>query len=225
MRTAALLAFALAVAGASAATAQTMDGPVESPFHVGAQASTLGLGLEAGYRVNPMFGLRLGGNMFTFSTDRGISGVDYDLDVKLRSFGAVLDVYPVAGTGFRISGGARINYNKADLTGTLSGPRSFGGVVVTPQQAGELTGKATFDRFAPYAGVGYNGTVFSPNFSVGVDLGVLFQGKPRVSLSAPGVATTPAIAAVLEDQRREVEDSIRAARFWPVVAITASYRF
>lgn len=96
-----------------------------------------------------MFGLRLGGNMFTFSTDRGISGVDYNLDVKLRSFGAVLDLYPVAGTGFRISGGARINYNKADLTGTLSGPRSFGGVVVTPQQAGQLDGEAKFDRFAP----------------------------------------------------------------------------
>lgn len=234
MRTAVLFALtatgitaSIAAGFASAACAQELSLPPSAsrPFHVGAQASTLGFGLEAGYRAHPNIGLRLGGNLFTFSTGREISGIDYDLDIKLRSFGAVVDVYPVASSGFRLTGGARINYNKADLTGRLPAPRSFGGVLVTPAQAGELTGKAEFNRFSPYVGVGYSGTAFSPNFSLGLDLGVLFQGSPRVSLSAPNAPNIPGVAAALENQRREVEDAIRPARFWPVVSITAAYRF
>ncbi|MEL6962325.1 MAG: hypothetical protein AAFO01_06185 [Pseudomonadota bacterium] len=76
--------------------------------------STLGLGLEAGARLNDNFGLRFGGNWLGFEYD-GVEGdLDYDADVTLASLGALVDYHPFSG-GFRVSGGLRFNFNQADL--------------------------------------------------------------------------------------------------------------
>lgn len=188
--------------------------------------STLGLGLEAGARLNDNFGLRFGGNWLGFDYD-GVEGdLDYDADVTLASLGALVDYHPFSG-GFRVSGGLRFNFNQADLDGTPTDDIEIGDDVFSPDEVGTLTGDATFDTFAPYLGIGYGATLLEGSLSVGFDLGVMYQGQADVDLDAEsGLLSDDAVLldnlAIEED---EVEDDLEDFVVYPVVGLAIIYRF
>jgi hypothetical protein len=209
-----LLASALAISAACATPAQAVE-----PL-VGAKIGTLGIGADAGVRLNDRFGVRLNGNAFSFSDSREISDIDYDADLDLRTIGLLGDWHPFGG-GFFLSGGAYWNGNKADLTGKPNGSVEIGNTTYTAAQAGSLRGDVDFQKFAPYLGLGYYGTLFA-GFSLGVEVGALYMGSPKVSLTS----NSPLVSASdLEVERRKVEDDIDDLRFYPVLMLGASYRF
>ncbi len=188
--------------------------------------STLGLGLEAGARLNDNFGLRFGGNWLGFEYD-GVEGdLDYDADVTLASLGALVDYHPFSG-GFRVSGGLRFNFNQADLDGTPTDDIEIGNEVFSPDEVGTLTGDATFDTFAPYLGIGYGATLLEGSLSVGFDLGVMYQGQADVDLDAESGLLSD--DAVLQDnlaiEEGEVEDDLEDFVVYPVVGLAIIYRF
>ncbi len=97
---------------------------------VGVTAGTTGLGLEFGYDVSDVFGLRANGNLFGYSKDVESDGIQYDGKLKLRSLGVLGDFYPFE-SGFRVTGGAYYNDNHVNLTATPSGPVTIGGTSYT----------------------------------------------------------------------------------------------
>jgi hypothetical protein len=214
------VATTVALAGTRAAHAQTAT----SGLFVAPQVSTLGLGVEAGYRVSDLFGLRGSANFFHVRTDFNVAGVDYSGKVQLRSFGATADLFPFRG-GFRLSGGLRLNYNEADISATPTTNVKIGGTAFTPAQIGGLVGRIEPNRVAPYFGIGWEGSIFSPNVYLGADLGVMLQGTPRVSLASTGATSSPQIRAALERERREVQDEVKGFRFYPVLSVSVGYRF
>lgn len=223
MRIASMAVFAAALA-ASSASAQ------ESGFTLGPNVSTLGIGAEAGYRINRNFGLRGGANYFSWSTNREIDGIDYDADLRLASGGIVGDYYPFGG-GFRISGGVRISGNQVDLVANpgATAQVEIGGTTYTGSQIGRLDGELSFNRVAPYLGLGYEANV-TDALSISFDAGALWQGRPDVSLrAAPPAGAPPALVdrinADVERERRNIEDDLKAFQFFPVVSVTAKYRF
>ncbi len=194
------------------------------PF-VGPVISTLGLGLEAGVRLNERFGLRLGGNYFQLSFDRTIDEIDYDADAELGSIGALADVYPFGG-GFRVTGGLRLNFNQAELTGRGNGTVEIDDVVFDADDVGTLDGDVDYDTVAPYLGIGYGGAMLGGALLVTFDLGVMYQGSPDVALTADGVlADDPALLAALENEEQKVEDDLDDYQFYPVAGIALTYRF
>ncbi|MEM9443686.1 MAG: hypothetical protein AAGA73_24860 [Pseudomonadota bacterium] len=200
----------------------------ELPFglFVSPAVSTLGLGLEAGARLNDNFGLRFGGNWLGFEYD-GVEGdLDYDADVTLASLGALVDYHPFSG-GFRVSGGLRFNFNQADLDGTPTDDIEIGDEVFSPDEVGTLTGDATFDTFAPYLGIGYGATLLEGSLSIGFDLGVMYQGQADVDLDAESGLLSD--DAVLQDnlaiEEGEVEDDLEDFVVYPVVGLAIIYRF
>jgi hypothetical protein len=187
---------------------------------VGANVSSLGVGVEAGYRINPYFGLRGGANYFSLSLDRTIDDIKYNTDFDLKSGGLVLDVFPFRGN-FRISAGARINGNQADISGTPTSNVTIGNTTYTPAQVGRLNGDIDFNTVAPYVGIGFDGHI-TDALTIGFDLGVLYQGKPSVSLSA----TNPAVSqADLNRERANIEDDLKMLQFYPVATVSLKYRF
>jgi hypothetical protein len=202
------------------AYAQSADG---GPY-VGVTAGTLGIGPEIGFRTSN-FGAR--GSATFFNLSRGIDsdGVDYDGELRLRSFGGTVDLYPFGG-GFRVSGGARINKNRVDLEATPTANVEIGDQTFTPAQIGVLTGRVEAKKFAPMLTIGYGG---SPTRGVkfGIDAGALFQGSPRVTdLRATGsFANNPTFVAELERERREVEDDIDRFKVYPVLQLSLGYLF
>lgn len=107
-----LLTACATIAVAAPAAAQTQSGGVS----VGVTGGTLGIGPELGYRGNS-FGVRANATFLGIGRDVDSDGINYDGDLKLRSFGAMVDFYPFGG-GFRISPGARITRNRVELVAT-----------------------------------------------------------------------------------------------------------
>jgi opacity protein-like surface antigen len=188
--------------------------------------STLGLGLEGGARLNENFGLRVGGNWLGFDYDDIKGELDYDAEVTLASLGALVDYHPFGG-GFRLSGGLRFNFNKADLDGTPTDDIEIGDQVFSADEVGTLTGDATFDTLAPYLGIGYGATLLEGSLSIGFDLGVMYQGQADVDLDAEsGLLSDDAVLqenlAIEED---EVEDDLEDFIVYPVIGLAVIYRF
>ncbi len=210
---------AMAGAAASPVRAQTSDA-----FGFGPTASTLGVGVEGSWRPGPDLGLRLDASALPFDYNRTISGIPYKFSADLRSGGPVLDFYPFGG-GFRLWGGVRINGNQADVTSTPSASIRVGSNTYTPAEVGTLSGKVAYNRIAPAAGIGYAGDV-TQWLELGIDVGVLYQGKPRVTLAASGsLASSPMLQADLDQARRSIQSEINASEWWPVVMVSALFHF
>jgi hypothetical protein len=126
---------------------------------------------------------------------------------------------------FRISAGARLNEN--DLRGA-SNPNqsvSFGGVTTTAGSFGSIAGKVTFDKLSPYVGFGWDAEII-PHLVFTSDLGVMFNGNPKASLTANGPALAiPGAAAALQREQAEVQDAVNGYDYYPVLELGLAYKF
>ena len=99
----------------------------------------------------------------------------------------------------------------------------------------------SFEKFAPYAGIGYGGDL-APGFNFYLDLGVLYTGEPELTMSGSLRSGTACDFSVdkdsnvggscamdveddLEMEHRDAKDDIAKVKFYPVAAFGISYRF
>ena len=194
-----------------------------------AKVGLLGYGAELSAPISESWNGRVGLNRFTRSMSTTESDVDYDAKFKLQTFSALADWHPFQG-GFRMSLGLMYNQNQFDMVGkpTAGSTYEFDGVEYTAAEVGTLKGKLSFDKTAPYIGIGWGNAVAkdtSVNFSF--DLGALYQGKPKLGLSASGTACAPGTACgdSLARERADAESEMSNYKWYPVISIGLSYQF
>ena len=207
------------VAFASPAVAQ------DSQWSVGLIGGTLGIGPQVAFRPNPYLGLRANAAFLSVSRDEEVDDINYDGELDLNSYGAMLDWFPTGG-GLRISLGGRVNNTEIDLVGRPTTSVTVGNTTYMPQQIGTLSGTVTTDDFAPLVTIGYGGTL-AEGFTIGAELGVLWQGEPEIDdLRATGLlASTPQLQADIEREEREIEDELSDYDLWPILQLEFLYRF
>jgi hypothetical protein len=79
----------------------------------------------------------------------------------------------------------------------------------------------------PTVTIGFGGRI-APGFTLGFDVGVGFQGKPKVeSLVATGgtLSATPELQAELVKERAKIEDEIGDFDVWPIAQLSFLWRF
>ena len=192
---------------------------------LGVSAGTLGVGPDIGYRFGERFGLRANGAYLTYERDEEIDDIEYRGDLQLDSYGVLADWYPFGG-GFRISLGGRFNNNELALESTSATSVTVGDGVYTPEQIGTLTGIVITDDFSPMLTLGYGGEL-ATGFTLGIELGVLFQGTPRVhDLQATGLlAGDPVFAADLQREQERIAEEVDNYEYWPILQVQFLYRF
>jgi hypothetical protein len=190
------------------------------------RASTLGLGVELTAGLADRLNVRVGRN--TFAVDRRLTedGDEFDLSVQLRSLSALVDVHPFGG-GFRLSGGLVKNGNEAGLIGRSTDSYEIGGATFPASQVGALIGDVDVKEVAPYAGIGWGNAVREGRkLGLVFDLGIVFQGSPRVTLRATGpIAANAAFQQELREEERSFEDDAQEFKYYPVVSLGLSYKF
>jgi hypothetical protein len=178
---------------------------------IGIRAGTTGVGADVGFNVAPTFDARIGYSGLKWGYDTDTSGAKYEGDLKLSNLNALIDWRPLVGSFFRISGGVIFNKNKYEATGTpTSGPGSFNATVES--------GKST----APYLGIGF-GSVAGMGANFYADLGVMFMGEPRATLTAncaglSGAQCTSLNSQVSAEQQR-LQDELKRFKAYPVLSI------
>lgn len=203
------LVLAAALCGAPRAQAQIAAG-----VHV----STLGVGAELSTKLNPFLVLRGGGNYMKWSMGGDYSGINYDLDVEMKSAGAALDLHPFA-NGFTISAGVYWNGNGGTLTSSPAGSITVGNTTYTAAEAGTLTTDVDFNPVAPYIGIGWDSAHYGLlPVSFIARVGLFYMGDANVSMTSSGsLAGNAAFQSDLAREQSQLESELSdLGLYWAV---------
>ena len=214
-RKAGLCALALLAAGAANA---------DNDFGVGVKAGTLGLGLEASWQPLPYLDVRVGANAYDYDETGSQAGVPYDATLALDNYYVTGNLhFPLS--PMRITAGVYSNGNELQMRNDDVADLDIGGVTYPGAGIGTLTSVTSFGSTAPYLGIGFDFTLLD-KLGLNLDLGVLWQGEPEVTLNADGLlALDPGFLADLEAERVELEDEMKDFKAWPVVSLGLVYKF
>ncbi len=196
---------------------------------VAGRVSTLGLGVEAAMPVAPFIGVRGGLYGFSYPYDAKHSGNDYEFDLKLLSGALLADLKPPV-FPLRATIGLIANGNELDAKAKPGSAASYqiGGQTYTAADVGQFKGKVQFNSVAPYAGLGW-GSVSGFGLGVVVDIGVMLQGSPKVSMGTtqtlPDASAQQQLEADLAQEEGELEDDLKSFRFYPVVSLGVRFGF
>jgi hypothetical protein len=200
-----------------------------SAFGVGVKAGTTGLGADLGFDLVPTLSARVGYSYLSFSTTIDDTDVKYDAKPKLSNGNLFLDWSPLG--PFRITGGVIFNDNKVSVTGTPSGGTyTLNGTVYSASDIGSLTGTIkSGNQAAPYLGIGY-GNVAGAGVNFYFDLGVMFQGSPKASLTATcgpslPVAQCSQLQTNVVAEQTDLQNSVTRFKYYPVASIGVTIGF
>lgn len=202
--------------------------PARAEIAVGAGVGTLGYGIHVSTEVNSFLALRGNANFGNLGLPNlglvgsTLGGVDYDIELKMRSYGLLADFHPLGvspiGDGLVLTGGFYYNQNQVDFTTSAS--VDIGGGTLS----GTILSEMTFDKkFAPYVGFGYDGTFHTVlPISFFATAGVLMQGSPSVNMTlVSGTCGTCDLAA----EAQQMENDASNFEYYPVVAFGVSISF
>jgi hypothetical protein len=199
----AMMGLALAAAGSAQAAG------------IGARIGTTGLGADVAWDLAPTLSARIGYSGGSVNHDVSTDLTTYHGKLNLKNLNTFLDFAPL-GPFFRFTGGFVFNDNKFDVhTDQVSGG-SISGTVKPSNSA------------APYLGIGY-GRVAGPGVNFYADLGVMYQGSPKASLTANCGTLSAAQCAPLQSQvatqQAQLEDKLKNAKYYPVLNIGLTIGF
>jgi hypothetical protein len=182
---------------------------------VGIRIGTTGLGGDVAFGIAPTLSARVGISGGSVSHTTSTSGASYDGKLKLSNLNGFLDFHPLG--PFRLTGGVILNDNKYDATGRPNGaPGSFNATVKSGNQA------------APYLGVGY-GNVAGAGINFYADLGVMFMGSPKATLTADCSGLSAGQCSSLQSQataeQARLEEELKRFKAYPVLNIGVTIGF
>lgn len=210
---AALLALSLASTAAA-----------DNDFGIGVKAGTTGIGVEGTWRPLPYIDVRVGANSYDYDDDGSQAGINYDATLTLESFYATGNFrFPLS--PFRVTAGVYSNGNELNMISDDSLTYDVGGQTYTSAEVGTLRSTTSFASTAPYLGFGYDFSLFG-KVGMNIDIGVLWQGEPDVTLTADGLAANdPQFQSALETERQELQDEVKDYKAWPVATLGFVYNF
>jgi hypothetical protein len=187
------------------------------------KVSTLGGNIEVYRSFGEQFNAHLGFNYFSLEQDvTGQEDFDSKFKVGLMSVSALGDYFPFEGGGFRLTAGLFVNLNQIDATLTPTDSYEVGGDVYTPEELGTLEANITFNKIAPYIGLGFgNPTGGESGLGFTFEIGTIYQGGSIVDLTATGLLEPSAA----EDQEQTFEDNLAWFKWYPVVSLGLTYKF
>jgi hypothetical protein len=217
---------------APAATNASQMVSAEKPFSAGARLSTLGVGFEASYRISKMLAARSFVQGGGFASSFQVNGNTYDGDVTSFSGGIAADFFPIHNSGVKLSAGALVHNTSIDLSMMPKGPLTLGHVTLHPSEYGPIKGKAEFGGFAPMVSMGYEGSLWeASSWTFGAELGMAYLGDAEINnIRSEGTWSKMLNAdqnfrKKLNNEKKLVEDEINSYQAYPIISLTAKYRF
>ena len=187
---------------------------------------TLGYQVALSQSLSENINLRLTHNTASKNLDGETDGVNYDYDFDFSSNSVLIDWHMFGGS-FRLTTGALINDNKIHAQSDIDDlTLEVGDAIFTSSEVGRLEGDIGFDTYAPYFGFGW-GRAISDGFSVVLDLGMVFQGQPEVSLQTVGgtLSDNPLLLDEVEREEKELQEDANEFDLYPVISLGLFYRF
>ena len=208
----------------------TMTILAETPKEINAalKVGTLGIGFDASTPINETYSVRVNINGLSYSDTQDSDGNTYDGTLDLFTAGLLLDAYPFQ-NNFRLSTGVYYNDNGFSGSVTPLGTQTveINGVTYTSTDITKLNTDVTFNKIAPYLGIGWGNDAKDKGWGFTFDLGVLYHGEGTASLTTdinnPALATQINNGLILEEQN--VNDDLSSFKLYPVVSFGINRSF
>lgn len=214
-------ALTVLVLAALPAQAYAGDGFLKLDAHV----STLGGGLEIATPMTERYTARLGFNSFKASGNTNSGGLNYTGDLKLSTVSALVDWRPFSGVT-HVTAGVMLNSNKLELSATTTpGTYNFNGVPYNSAGGDSVTTAVEFNKVAPYLGIGWSGQPKKQGFSFSTDIGILFQGSPKATVTTGGTWGGANTTQLASDAQNQLNSDLSNFKFYPVLSIGIGYTF
>ena len=210
-----LLLGALCFAIPLSAQADSSSAHVDIDVH----ASTLGFGVGFAIPVTENVSGRLSLSKYNYSFQNTSDQIKYDSTLKLESVAALADWHVFSGYT-HLTAGLIYNNNGFDMNGTpVGGSYTINGQQYSAAQVGTLNANVTFNKIAPYLGLGWSGRASKTGFSFKSDIGVMFQGAPKATLSASNPTNNAALAADVAAQQAKLDADMENYKLYPVISV------
>ena len=189
---------------------------------LGGAVGTLGLGAEGTFYLTDWANFRLGAHYGTLVYKTTTRGIDYEYDYSALTSMWLIDLYPGFHRNFRFSAGALLKATSVSLDGQPRRSMTFGDRTYTPEQIGGISGKATFDTFSPYIGIGFGNPVRPDQLlQFSFDMGLTVQDYSlRLDADNPKVSE-----AAMSRLRSDVSKKIDWLKIYPIISFSISYHF
>jgi len=200
-----------------------------SSYSVIYKLGTLGLGVDFEYMFNSTLGVRANFNGFSYRVNGIMLGDnEYSFEGDLVSSGVVLDYHPWQ-NAFRLSGGV---YNhKSKITGVVkptSGEVTVGDKTYPSMQIGAINTNINFNQVNPYMGLGFS-SASKNGWHFMADIGALYVGTPKATLSAKAADGFEGLQYILDDQAKIEEDKINNTlekyNWYPVLSVGVQFKY
>ncbi len=192
---------------------------------VGIKVGALGLGAEYTYALTERIALRGGlyGSQVGFDAEE--SDIEYEFDIVWDSFSAGIDFHPLK-SPLRLSLAFMQNDNRLELLSRPTQSVEVGNRTYTPSQVGTLTGGAGFDDTATMVGIGWDWSRNKSVFGMSLDVGVVDQGSPVVTLRGNGTLLgDPIFEQDIAAEARQLTAEIEDLDLAPFVSVGFQFRF
>lgn len=206
---------------------------------LGAGLGTLGFGVQGTFAVNSYVNVRLLAQGYDVDEDFEESGINYNSNFTLESYGVLADIHPFAGTFF-VSAGWLAHSNGLDLKASCPTSCDIDGKSYKSAPDGQINATVDLGSNAPYLGIGWGNAMKGGRVYAKLDVGVLFQDDPKASLDATGKfqnvnnplivvdTSNPMFQQEVANEEKSLQkeiDDTEGANLYPVVALSLGYRF
>jgi hypothetical protein len=192
---------------------------------VGLKVGAFGLGAEYTHEITERIAVRgaLYGSKLGFDAEE--SGIDYQADVVWDSLTAGVDFHPLK-SALRMSLGIMRNDNGLELVSRPTSNQTIGDTTYTPAQIGTLTGNIGFDDTATFAGLGWDWSRDASLFGMSLDIGLVDQGDPVVTLRGNGTLLgNPAFQQDINAEAAELSAEASDLDLVPFLSVGFQFRF
>lgn len=189
-------------------------------------------GFTAGYgrKINDRFSARLSGSWLKhdqYLENRSYEGRKVNIDAKLRyqAIDLFVEYLPFKNSSFKLVAGASNISNMSFSTVIEAGDgTTFGDIIITKEQIGNVSLDAKWSGIAPYVALGFGRTI--PKYSrigYGFEMGGHFIGKSDdFKFDATG-SLSPSVQT--EKETKAFENYVNSLSFLPTIQLHLNYSF
>lgn len=192
---------------------------------VGLNLSTTGIGAEARTPIADGFYGRIGANYFKYSRSFTDGEIKLKGDLTLLSAPIMLDWHPFDYSGFRLSAGVAYNGNKVKANGTAAQGARINNKYFTSAEVGSVTAELTLgNAIAGVASLGYDSSFVSNGpLSFHFELGAMYTGKPKLSVSSTGIGGDAFLKEYRKDADKSFKNIEKYLKFYPILKVGVKY--
>ena len=193
---------------------------------VGGQATTNGLGFNAGYIFGKRFTLKAGleslNLSYSFLFDENDISFDADFNYKTGGLFLLADYFYTKSLYF--TGGAILNDFQPELEGFATSDMKYGDITIPASEVGSFSMQFEPElKVSPYLGLGFRKfTGKKKMVSYNFETGLYYMGPPALNIEATGLLAPTADPA--HGKKQHLEKQFSVYKYYPVVKFAIAMR-